>query len=217
MMKRRLLCSVCCVVIWLAGPSLAQALSINVYSDRTNWEGALSGSYLEESFGDAILNTGLTVVSDMGSVDTGNGRWWDRASTSNNWTTTFSFTNNIFAFGAEWNLAGPGGSGQGLLITLPYSTGSTVLSIDRSNPGNFWGFVSDTGFNSVTIQGWTQSGWAETYEMDNLVYTDSNGLGGVPNGSGGAVPEPHTLILLGSGLGGLWVWRLRKGRAQREN
>lgn len=206
-MQKKLLSGICCVIMMcLSGPSLVQALPIEVYTDRTSWENSAPGTVVEESFDDAMLNTEITVVSDHGSVDTGGGRWWDRVSTSRNWTTTFNFSHNIFAFGGEWDLAGPGGPGQGLLITLPFSTAPTVLSVDRSNSGDFWGFVSDTGFNSVMIQGWTQSGWAETYEMDNLVYS-------APTGSGNVVPEPQTILLLGSGLGGLFGWWIWKRRA----
>lgn len=207
MIQRKILWGICCVVMWISGNSLVHALSINVYTDRANWENAAPGAVWEESFGDAILNAEISSVdSDLGFVDTGNGRWWDRVGSSNNWTTTFNFSTEIFAFGGEWDLAGPGGPGQGILITLPFSTDPTVLSIDRSNAGEFWGFVSDVGFNSVTIQGWTQSGKYETFEMDNLVYS-------APTGSGNPVPEPQTILLLGSGFGGLLGWRVWKKRS----
>lgn len=188
------------------------ALSITVYTDRASWEAAITGTILEESFGDATLNADLTIQSDMGYVNTTDSVWWDRMSTDNNWTTTFSFSSSISAFGGEWDLAVPGGPGQGILVTLPYSTEPTVLSIDRYTEGAFWGFVSDTAFNSVTLQGWTQSGWAETYELDKLVYSGPSGLGGNPNSSGGAVPEPQTVVLFGTGLAGLLGWRVWKGR-----
>ncbi len=207
-MQQKLLCSIWCLVMLFSGPEIVQALSITVYVDRPSWEGALSGTFFEESFGDEILNTEITVVSDMGIVDTGNGRWWDRTSTTNNWSTTFNFSSEIFAFGGEWDLAGPSGPGQGLLVSLPYSTGSTLLSIDRSNPGQFWGFVSDTAFSSVTIQGWRQSGWAETYEMDNLVYS-------VSSNSNEPVPEPGTWLLFLSGIVGLIVWRIWSGPSKQ--
>ena len=206
-----------CVIMWISGPPLVHALSISVYTDRASWEAATTGTILEESFGDATLNAGITVQTDMGYVNTSNGLWWDRMSTGHDWTTTFTFSPEINAFGGEWNLAVPEGPGQGILVTLPFSTGSTVLSIDRSTAGTFWGFVSDTAFDSVTLQGWTQTGWAETYELDNLVYSVSSGLGSIPSGSGGAIPEPHTIVLFGTGLAGLLGWRIWKGKVKSEN
>ena len=92
-----------------------------------------------------------------------------------------------------------------------------MLSIDRYTEGTFWGFVSDTAFDSVTLKGWTQTGWAETYELDNLVYSVPSGLGSIPSGSGGTIPEPHTIVLFGTGLAGLLGWRIWKGKAESEN
>ena len=62
-----------CVVMWISGPALVQALSITVYTDRASWEAATTGTILEESFGNATLNAGITVQSDMGYVNTTNG------------------------------------------------------------------------------------------------------------------------------------------------
>lgn len=201
-------------MMWIGHPSLVHALSITVYTDRASWEAALTGSLVEESFEDSILNTEITLQTDMGFVNTTDGVWWDRMSTGNDWTTTFSFSPEIYAFGGEWDLADPGGPGQGILVTLPYSIGPTVLSIDRTTTGTFWGFVSDTSFSSVTLEGWSQSGWAETYELDNLAYSVQNGLGGIPSGSGGAVPEPQTIVLFGTGLVGLLGWRIWKEKTE---
>ena len=72
------------------GP-VAHAISITVYTDRSNWESALSGNYTEEDFSDTTLNPGLSVVSDSGYVDTGNQFWWDRMSGSPNDCTTTAF------------------------------------------------------------------------------------------------------------------------------
>ena len=100
-MKRRLLCSMWCVIMWISGPPFVHALSISVYTDRASWEAATTGTILEESFGDATLNRGITFQTDMGYVNTSNGLWWDRMSTGHDWTTTFTFSPEINAFGGE--------------------------------------------------------------------------------------------------------------------
>jgi hypothetical protein len=184
--------------------SLAHAISITVYTDRSNWESALSGNYTEEDFSDTTLNPGLSAVSDKGFVDTGNQAWWDRMSGSpNDWTTTFSFSPSILAFGGFWDLAIPGGPGQGIEVTLPGLSGVPPLTIPNSFDGGFWGFISDTAFNDVTLQAWTQSGWAETFELKKLVYSS-------PTTQMGPIPEPTTILLVGSGLGGILLWRARQ-------
>ena len=104
-----------CVIMWISGPPLVHALSISVYTDRASWEAATTGTILEESFGDATLNAGITVQTDMGYVNTSNGLWWDRMSTGHDWTTTFTFSPEINAFGGEWNLAVPEEPGQVIL------------------------------------------------------------------------------------------------------
>lgn len=210
-LRQRLFCSIWCLIICLSGPALGHALSIAVFTDRASWEAAATGTIFEESFGDSTLNTEITVQTDIGYVS--NGVWWDRMSTESDWSTTFTFSPETNAFGGEWDLAVPGGPGQGILVRLPYSTGSTVLSIDRTTEGTFWGFVSDTPFASVTLEGGTQEGWAETFEMDNLVYSRPNGLGE----TGGAVPEPTTVVLFGTGLAGLLGWRIWQGKTEKEH
>ena len=192
--------------------SVAHAISITVYTDRSNWESALSGNYTEEDFSDTTLNPGLSVVSDSGEVDTGNQVWWDRMSGSpNDWTTTFSFTPSILAFGGYWDLAGPGGPGQGIELTLPGLSGVPLLSVDHYFSGGFWGFISDTAFDDVTLQAWIQSGWAETFELKKLVYSDS-----APPPTVDPIPEPTTFLLVGTGLGGFLLWRARQ-RSSKEN
>jgi hypothetical protein len=67
--------------------------------------------------------------------------------------------------------------------------------------GEFWGLVSDQTFDGIIVKGDGLSGSAETYNMDNMVYS--------------AVPEPSTciagaLLLLPFGLQTVRRLRTRK-------
>ncbi len=101
--------------------------------------------------------------------------------------TVFTFSSPMVAFGAFFDLAGPGGEGIGIKVTLD---GSTLLGteIPSSTAGTFWGFTSDTPFTTVRFNGGTQTTGVETYEMENLQF---------------AAPEPSTFLMLGCGLLGL--------------
>ena len=102
---------------------------------------------------------------------------------------TFTFSSPITAFGISIN-------------TFDASTGGYVAADDTGNvigsffdpfpgfgTGEFVGYTSTTPFSSVTIS--APGGFA--YTLDDLAY----------GGSGGTVPEPSSLLLLGSGVVGL--------------
>lgn len=74
--------------------------------------------------------------------------------------------------------------------------------------GQFFGFTSDTPFNSVSISPMTDAGAGApfSYTLDNLVYGN---ITEVPPAA--PVPEPSTWSLLVSGLGFL-AWRACRWR-----
>ncbi len=183
----------------LASP--AGAFSTTLYTDKTAWQTALGGPFSQESFDDATLNPGISVVSTKGTV-TG-GYWSDQIDASPLQTTTFSFTPDIIAFGGNWDLAGPGGAGTGIILTLiGGSTYQVPTELPDTIAGSFWGIISDTAFTSVLLTQGTQSGVCETFHMDDLVYAPAGG-------GGGQVPVPGAVWLLGSGLAGLVGLRKR--------
>ena len=61
-------------------------------------------------------------------------------------------------------------------------------SIPSSYTGGFWGFISDTPFTSVKLQGATGTN-QQSYQLDNMVYSP--------------VPVPAAVWFFGSGLIGL--------------
>jgi len=168
-----------------------------IYTDRTEWENALDGRFLTETFADSLLNTGVSFVStESGHINPAQQCYQDvLASTSQNEpTTTWSFAPQVTGYGGNWTLGGPGGSGNILLV---YTADSPLYvgSIPNSYGGDFWGFTSDTPFASVKLIGGGGS-HQQQYSLDDMVYSP--------------VPEPATLSLLA--LGGLAL--LRRQRAE---
>jgi hypothetical protein len=186
-------------LVCMLGLTIQVHAATTVYTDKAAWESAFS-TVATEDFSDTVLNAELSVVSDAGEV-TG-GVWHDRVVPGGD-STTFSFATAIFGFGGDWDLAGPGGMGTGITVTLSLLAGGTEVlttEIPRSIAGSFWGFVTDVAFTDVVLTAGTQSGVAETHTLDNLVYSSS---------PVSAVPVPAAVWLFGSGLLGLLGVRRR--------
>ncbi len=147
----------------------------------------MAGQFLVEDFSDSILNDGVSFVSsESGHINPAQECYQDvLASTSQNEPmTTWSFAPQIVAYGGDWTLGGPGGSGNSLLVYIGDSA-FYVGAISNSYGGEFWGFVSDTPFTSVRLVGGGGI-HQQNYKLDNLVYAQ--------------VPEPSTLWLLTIGI-----------------
>ena len=72
------------------------------------------------------------------------------------------------AYGGNWTLGGPGGSGNSLQVYIADSS-FHVGSISNSYGGGFWGFVSDTPVTSVRLVGGSGTN-QQNYTLDNMVY-----------------------------------------------
>lgn len=179
---------------FLSWSSKMNAATIMIYTDKTQWQNALSEQFLTEDFSDSLLNTGVSFVStESGHINPAENCYQDvlASQSQNEPTTTWSFVPQIAAYGGNWTLGGPGGSGNSLLVYIADSS-LYVGAIPNSFGGGFWGFISDTPFTSVKLVGGGGS-QQQNYRLDDMVYSQ--------------VPEPATMSL--ALLGGLATMRRR--------
>jgi hypothetical protein len=165
--------------------SSAAHASFITFTDRAAWELAVGGSFSQESFDDAITS-GFT-IQEVGSGHSSgiNGGVYNDRTVGTTTFTNYNFSSMINAFGANWDLR-PGGAGQGLQLFLGGQ--SVTPQIANSFSGGFFGVVSTTSFNVVTVRSGNFPGVAETHNVDNVVFTS-------------AVPEPESYALMLAGLG----------------
>ncbi len=170
---------------------------ITVYTVKAEWENALSRQFLTEDFADDKLNSGVDFdTTESGHINPAEQCYQDvlASESQNEPATTWSFAPEISAYGGNWILGGPGGSGNSLLVYI-VGTPVRVGVISNSYNGEFWGFISDTPFTSVKLVG-GEGTQQQHYCLDDMVYSP--------------VPEPGTLCLLGAGLMGLLILRRRR-------
>lgn len=163
--------------------------STSIYTDRTAWESALSAQFLLEDFSDAQLNPGVSFVSsESGHINPALENYQDvlASESQNEPMTTWSFADGITAYGGNWTLGGPGGSGNNLAV---YLDAAYVGSISNGHGGEFWGFVSSSTFGSVKLVGGSGI-HQQHYSLDNMVYAP--------------VPEPAAAWMLFAGLATLF-------------
>lgn len=157
---------------FMSWASMVSGATVTVYTDKAQWQNALRGQYLTEDFADSQLNDGVTFVStESGHVNPAEECYQDvlASQSQNEPMTTWRFTSGIAAYGGDWTLGGPGGSGNSLLVYIADSS-LYVGTIPNSYGGEFWGFISDTPFTSVKLIG-GEGSHQQNYRLDNMVYS----------------------------------------------
>ena len=152
--------------------AVAVSAATVVYTDKIAWESALGGQFLTENFTDEQLNTGVSFVStSSGHINPAQDTYQDvlAHASATEPMTTWNFTPGITAYGGNWTLGGPGGSGNSLQVYIADSS-LYVGSIPNSYSGEFWGFISDSSFASVNLKGGAGSN-QQHYSLDDMVYS----------------------------------------------
>lgn len=192
---RRLIIGIAASVVSQTGMLCVANGGTTVYTDKMLWQNAVGGLFLAEEFSDDQLNTGVSFVSsESGHINPAQQCYQDvlASQSQNEPMTTWSFSPQIVAYGGDWTLGGPGGSGNSLLAYLA-DTAQSVGSISNSYNGGFWGFVSDAPFTSVRFVGGSGNN-QQNYSLDNMVYA--------------TVPEPTSSAI----IAGCFSLMRRRGR-----
>jgi hypothetical protein len=159
------------LALFVSFSGTAMGFTVTIYTDKTEWEEDLAGPYLTEDFNDLLLNSGVSYVSsESGHINVNFGYYQDvlMSGSENEPMTIWTFTPQIIAYGGTWTLGGPGGSGNSLLIYID-DFDQPVGIISNNYDGDFWGFISDTPFTSVSILGGNVSN-QQSYKLDDMVY-----------------------------------------------
>ena len=161
----------------ISSVTTANEVTITVYTNKAEWENALSGSIVTEDFSDDQLNNGVSFVStESGHINPEQECYQDvlASFSQNEPNTIWSFGAEIIAYGGNWTLGGPGGSGNSLRVYID-DLSLYVGYISNNYGGEFWGFTSDTPFTSVRLVGGAGTN-QQHYCLDDMVYSQYDQL-----------------------------------------
>ncbi|HAY21762.1 MAG TPA: hypothetical protein DCY27_06270 [Desulfobacterales bacterium] len=203
------------LVLFIGAAAPASGLKISLYTSKALWLADLGSQYQEETFTDNILHDpGIQFTSPQGVI-----RLEEYHDILNSWSnnsgfTLWSFADEIYGFGGDWTLGGPGGSGNSLTVTMIADGSSYPVGVLGSGYNNdFWGFISsDAPLTEVLLVGGTGKN-QQSYTLDNMVYgtlcANSVFFADVKAAST-PIPLPGTLLLLASGFIPLILLRSRR-------
>ncbi len=175
------------------------------YYDQTQFESAVAplGQLSIDNFDQGQIHlSGVSVSSDVPydgvGVTAGNGHFISGAyaeTTSKYSVTTWTFRDPVYAFGGLWNL-GPVNAGLQIVSSGGvYFLPDGIVPLASSDPRNwsgFWGFVSYTPIDSVSISAGDEGmpgHFGQSYSLTNMELVTTT-------------PEPSSILLLALGLCG---------------
>ncbi|MFZ2086974.1 MAG: hypothetical protein WAU47_00235, partial [Desulfobaccales bacterium] len=185
-----------------AGPPVS-ANALTVFTDKAAWASAHGKEVMVEDFNDKKLNDGLSYIGSE-SAKIANGYFHDslKSTSQNAPGTTWYFDpakigGNFIAYGGDWDLGGPGGSGNSLKVYMNDLENPDVYTYIGSllsgvEGFQFWGFISEAKFTSVRLIGGLGDN-QQTYKLDNMSFSHA--------------PLPGTFWMVSGGLLGLLALR----------
>jgi len=203
------------------GPTLiGDSVTVGHYTDTGSGMGALT-SYLHSiTVADGINDLTEFGGPPQGQVFSGNYKVDVRA---NNLSVDFSSTSN---FRQDYGpieidpntgepIGGPGGiySFNGLMVgNMNSSTGAAIQSVSVNTDMAGWS-ASRLGLNGDSVSfDWKGLGNATYFDATFNYVSDAGPGPGPGTGGGTSVPEPSTLLLIGSGIAGYAVTRMKRPR-----
>ena len=203
--------------------SVSPSFAVSLFTDRTTWQAAINSvdptaSFMNDGFGNVIAQA-QSITFDSGVISTNStapdpifddnsvmgGVYENTVDTDGNdgsplidWT----FPMAILGFGADFGTAANTLLDANETVITGNFDGSGDITVTPSN--GFFGIIGTSPFSSIRFSNQDAASF-DVFTLDDLVFAKPGRSNPPP-----AVPEPSTIVLLGSGLAGLIGWHYRK-------